>query len=76
MAKPWKGALTIEDAAERIGMEPVNLVGYAALAGVPKGYGPFPRVEGSTWRIMIDEADLALWQAAGRPSEPDYRTGG
>lgn len=73
VAKLWKGALTVEDAAKHIGIEPVKLVGFAALGGIPKGYGPFPSVEGSTWRIIIDEADLDLWNAAGRPSDKGYR---
>jgi|Deesub1362B_J571_1020462.scaffolds.fasta_scaffold01816_1 hypothetical protein len=76
MAKPWRGALTVEQAAERVGWEPVRMVGYAALAGVPKGYGPFPTVDGSAWRIMIDEADLVLWRAAGCPDDAQYRDGG
>ena len=73
VAKLWKGALTVEDAAAHIGIEPVTLVGFAALGGIPKGYGPFPSVEGSTWRIFIDEADLDLWNAAGRPADKGYR---
>ena len=67
MASLLHGCWTVEAAAEALGLEPTLLVDNAVLAGAPKGYGPFPSVEGSRFRIMLDEADTRAWNAAGRP---------
>jgi len=59
--------VSVEDAASEIGIDEGVLRDNAVLGGAPKGYGPFRRVEGSCFRIMIDMEDAVLWDAAGRP---------
>lgn len=76
MAKPWKGAITVEQAAERAEMTPRQLCDLAVIGGFPKGFGPFSSVDGSSYRIFIDEGDLNLWLGAGKPVGRSYRERG
>lgn len=66
---------TVEAAASSIGIdEPWRLRDLAVLGGAPQAYGPFGRVEGSEFRVMLDSEDVARWGRAGRPiADSRYR---
>lgn len=59
--------VTVEEAADAIGWEPWKLRDMAVLGGAPQAYGPFPKVDGSRYRIRLDIEDVKAWHAAGRP---------
>jgi hypothetical protein len=66
---------TVEAAASSIGIdEPWRLRDLAVLGGAPQAYGPFGRVEGSEFRVMLDADDVKAWDRAGRPiADSSYR---
>ena len=57
--------VTVETAAKMAGIDPRNLLTFAALGGRPRAFGPFISVDGSDYRIMIDADDLRSWIEAG-----------
>lgn len=72
--KLLRGTITVEQAGEITGLGAGRIQTLAVLGGIPKAYGPFSRIEGSDYRIMIDAADLDAWDKAGRPITTSYRS--
>lgn len=66
---------TVEAAAATLGIaEPWRLRDLAVLGGSPQAFGPFARVEGSAFRVMLDADDVTAWDRAGRPiADSRYR---
>lgn len=69
------GLCTVEHAAKMIGIaEPWRLRDLAVLGGAPQAFGPMRKVEGSIFRVMLDEDDVLAWDRAGRPiANSQYR---